>query len=150
MTLDARQGDWCGVSQPIVHEMRWTGQWLGEPSERRDISAEVVDFVYAQRGVERALAPLRVPETCGVSTCGVDVAIVRAQHGALEVRILELNARTTLSHYALAAKRRVPHATRFDVLRVSEARARSNLVCLTDPETAHSFVAAVTVQPPDG
>ena len=62
-----------------------------------------------------------------------------------QVKILELNARTTFSHYALAAQRRVPRAVRFEVLRVSEAAERPNLVYLTDPQVASMFVAVVEV-----
>ena len=65
--------------------------------------------------------------------------------GALQVKILELNARTTFSHYALAAQRRVPRAVRFEVMRVSEAAERPNLVYLTDPQVASMFVAVVEV-----
>jgi len=83
-----------------------------------------------------------VPATCGAATCGIDVAIVRSAPGGvggggggegcdgegggvLEVRVMELNARTTMSHYALAAKRRLTDpagrsaARRFAVVRVS-------------------------------
>jgi hypothetical protein len=87
-----------------------------------------------------------VTGTCGVPTCGLDVAVVRDRAtGALQVKILELNARTTFSHYALAAQRRVPRAVRFEVLRVSEAAERPNLVYLTDPQVASMFVAVVEV-----
>ena len=136
-------GEWYGVSQPIVENMRWTGQWLGEPSERYD--AEIVDFVFGRREIETTLAALNVPATCGTGTCGMDVAIVRGAGGDLQVQVMELNARTTLSHYALAAKLRVPNALRFDVLRVSEAEARNDIVYLTDPHTAKVFVAVVAV-----
>ena len=81
-------------------------------------------------------------------TCGLDVAVVRDRAtGKLEVKILELNARTTFSHYALAAQRRVPRAVRFEVLRVSEAAERPNLVYLTDPRVSSMFVAVVEVDP---
>jgi len=120
------------------------GQWLGSPAER--YSSEVVRFVFEERRIEAALAPLDVPGTCGVPTCGLDVAVVRDHTtGALQVKILELNARTTFSHYALAAQRRVPRAVRFEVLRVSEAAERPNLVYLTDPQVASMFVAVVEV-----
>ena len=92
-----------------------------------------------------------VTGTCGVPTCGLDVAVVRDRAtGKLEVKILELNARTTFSHYALAAQRRVPRAVRFEVLRVSEAAERPNLVYLTDPRVSSMFVAVVEVDPARG
>ena len=145
-TGEWRDGAWCGVSMPLVESMQWVGQWLGDPRERYD--DEMVAFVFEQRALEKALAALDVPGTCGTTTCGMDVAVVRNEDGALGVRVLELNARTTMSHYALAAKRRVPNAVRFDVLRVSEAASRSDLVCLTDPETATMFVAVLEVRRP--
>ena len=84
-------------------------------------------------------------------TCGLDVAVVRDRAtGKLQVKILELNARTTFSHYALAAQRRVPRAVRFEVLRVSEAAERPNLVYLTDPRVSSMFVAVVEVDPARG
>ena len=92
-----------------------------------------------------------VTGTCGVPTCGLDVAVVRDRAtGKLEVKILELNARTTFSHYALAAQRRVPRAVRFEVLRASEAAERPNLVYLTDPRVSSMFVAVVEVDPARG
>ena len=54
-----------------------------------------------------------VPGTCGSATCGLDVGIINVED---EVKVLECNARTTMSHIALAAKRRVPNASRFLVL----------------------------------
>ena len=128
---------------PIVEHRRWMGQWLGSPAER--YSSEVVRFVFEERQIEAALAPLDVPGTCGplmasdghglpgtcglvtstrgsshrqvsshrlvvrhidkfrhidswfvtgtcgVPTCGLDVAVVRDRAtGALQVKILEL------------------------------------------------------------
>ena len=35
--------------------------------------------------------------------------------GDFELRVLEVNARTTMTHYARAAKRRFPRAKRFEV-----------------------------------
>jgi hypothetical protein len=128
--------------------------------------------------VERALEPLDIPRTCGVpsGTCGVDVAVVRRrtkqgdQSGGFEVVVMELNARTTMSHYAMAAKRRLPRAERFEIIRLSELKAlqeteiaqaeaeaetegagagaagsgaAAEIVCLTDPETASMFCAVV-------
>jgi len=49
-------GTWAGVSQPIVCDMRWEGQWLGEEPTAGGMSREVADFVYVERAVERALA----------------------------------------------------------------------------------------------
>jgi hypothetical protein len=73
----------------------------------------------------------------------------------LQVRVMELNARTTMSHYAIAAKRRVPRAVRFEVLRLSELEAIKggtkggidDVLCLTDPETASQFCAVLHLQP---
>ena len=82
---------------------------------------------------------------------------------------MELNARTTMSHYAMAAKRRLPRAERFEIIRLSELKAlqeteteteaeaeaetegagaagsgaAAEIVCLTDPETASMFCAVV-------
>jgi len=53
----------CGISMPIVEHRRWMGQWLGSPAER--YSSEVVRFVFEERQIEAALAPLDVPGTCG-------------------------------------------------------------------------------------
>ena len=99
---------------------------------------------YIQRGVERALAPLEIPTTCGSTTCGVDVDIVAADPATapppsewrllgaevdashdraccFEVHIMELNARTTMSHYGMAAKRRFGRsARRFKVIQLAE------------------------------
>ena len=68
---------------------------------------------------------------------------------------MELNARTTMSHYALAAQRRIPTAWRFEVALLSElptlrqrAQERGNrLVCLTDPQVAKMFCAVVECRP---
>ena len=82
--------------------------------------------------------------------------------------VMELNARTTMSHYAMAAKRRLPRAERFEIIRLSELKAlqetetaqaeaeaegagagaagsgaAAEIVCLTDPETASMFCAVV-------
>jgi hypothetical protein len=185
-------GRWVGVSQCIVRDMRWEGQWLGDDPVEGGMDPGVADFVFGERreghggGVERALAALRVPETCGAATCGVDVAIVREEHaggggggaGVAEVedkedtdasvggrgagrsttprrfryraRVMELNARTTMSHYALAARRRLAPSSptraprRFVVVRLSElGTLGGDVVCLTDPKTATAFVACV-------
>jgi hypothetical protein len=136
-------GAWCGVTQYVAENMRWSATWVragGDPG----LPPEVRDFVFEQRAVERALAALDVPRSCGVATCGVDCAVARGAAGGLEVRPLELNARTTMSHYAHAARRRVPGAQRLDVLRVAELAGRADLVPLTDPEGA-THCAAVLV-----
>ena len=135
-------GEWCGVSQFFSDNMRWSATWVGE-RRADDLRSEIARFVFAERTVERALAALDVPATCGSSTCGVDVAIVRGSDGELEVRPMEVNARTTMTHYALASERRVPGAMRFDVVHVSELAGRPELLPLTDPETAESFCAVV-------
>ena len=134
-------GKWNGVSQCLVENMRWEGHWLGAPAEH--LAPDIVDFVFFQRQVEQALAALDVPTTCGSATCGMDVAVVGDADRGLEVRVLELNARTTMSHYALAAKRRMPRARRFDVVRVSELAGQPDLVPLTDPVTAVAYCAVV-------
>ena len=62
-------------------------------------------------------------------------------------RVMELNARTTMSHYALAAKRRLGggdgrEPRRFVVARLAElGNLGDDVVCLTDPKTATAFVA---------
>lgn len=112
-------GKWNGLSQCMVENLRWQGQWLGDPRER--MSLAVYEWVYEERAVERMLERMDVPGTCGAATCGVDVAIVPKMqrvrepescsaadpdaHSEFEIRIMELNARTTMSHYAVAAKR---------------------------------------------
>ena len=47
-----------------VDHMRYQGQWLGDPLEI--MSREVYNFVFVDRGVELALEPLNIPQTCGV------------------------------------------------------------------------------------
>lgn len=137
VTAEWLDGRFIGVSQCIVRDMRWEGQWLGDDPTEGGMDAEVADFVFGEDGrvggVERALEALRVPETCGTATCGVDVAIVREEEEEYEeardgdetgtthadaaiaastaghryrARVMELNARTTMSHYAMAVKRR--------------------------------------------
>lgn len=51
-----------------------------------------------------------------------------------------------MSHYALAAQRRVPGAIRFEVIRIEELVSRSDVVPLTDPKTATAFCAVVQVR----
>ena len=150
-------GTWCGVTQFDAPHMRWGGTHL-HAWERGKVTDELHQFVCVDKAVEALIEPLDVPGTCGSSTCGLDCAIVRRSRSGgrsgtagqqplkaqeLEVKILEVNARTTMSHYAHAARRRVPGAKRFVVVRVSELGP--NLLALTDhhglPPTA--FVAAV-------
>ena len=92
-------------------------------------------------------------------SCGVDVAVVRGPTGALRVVVMEVNARTTMSHYAIAAKRRVPRAVQFQILRLSElealkkrdgGRAENDVLCLTDPEVAVMFCAVLHLRPSHG
>ena len=126
--------------------MRWSATLLNqEPRPAAPLEEELFEFVFRRRAVEAALDPLDVPATCGSRTCGVDCAIVRAPGGALAVRLLEVNARTTMSHYALAARRRVPGAIRFAVVPLSEAIARPGLVLLTDAASATRFCAVLEV-----
>ena len=83
------------------------------------------------------------------------MAVVRGPTGLLQVRVMELNARTTMSHYAIAAKRRVPRAERFEVLRLSELESIKggaesgidNVLCLTDPDAASTFCAVLHLRP---
>ena len=76
----------------------------------------MVEAVFGRRRwLESFMAPTDVPGTCGSATCGVDVGLVRVA-GGTRAEVLECNARTTMSHIALAAKRRVPNAARFLVL----------------------------------
>ena len=58
----------------------------------------------------------------------------------------EVNARTTMSHYAAAAFARLGGGeySRFEVLRAADVRlGRDGVVCLTDPETAEAFCAVL-------
>ena len=105
------------------------GTWVDDPEEARGrLPPGVFDFVWGEEGAaERALTALGEPAACGTSTCGVDFAVVRGGGGGgsggggggggvggggggLELRVLEVNARTTMTHYARAAKRRFPRA----------------------------------------
>ena len=107
-TLEWYDGFFCGVSRPIVVPPgRWQGQNLGA------LDVMPPDIVQTIRGrwIERLMTANDVPGTCGSPTCGFDVGIVTGVP-----KILECNARTTMSHIALAAKRRVPNAARFLVL----------------------------------
>ena len=82
-----------------------------------DLRPDMVEAVFGRRRwLESFMAPTDVPGTCGSATCGVDVAIVRFWAASRVTKMLECNARTTMSHIALAAKRRVPNAARFLVL----------------------------------
>lgn len=136
-------GEWAGVSVVAVEHGIWRGQWLGDPLEK--MSQEVYDFVFVERRVERALRAIDLPAACGIPTCGMDVAIVRRPaDGALEVRFLELNARTNMAHYALAAKRWVPIAQRFDVVRLEDLN--SDHIPLTDPEAATMWCAVLDMK----
>lgn len=134
-------GRWNGCSMVIVEYGMWRGQWLGDP--RAIMSEEVYDFIYIQRQVEKTMVALNVPERCGFETCGMDIAIIRDGEGKLCVRLLELNARVNMAHYALAVKRRVPSALRFNVVRVGDVARNPNLIPLTDPEEASTWCAVV-------
>ena len=113
-TLEWYDGFFCGVSRPIVVPPgRWQGQNLGATD---DLRPDMVEAVFGRRRwLESFMAPTDVPGTCGSATCGVDVGLVRVA-GGTRAEVLECNARTTMSHIALAAKRRVPNAARFLVL----------------------------------
>ncbi|CAH0369266.1 unnamed protein product [Pelagomonas calceolata] len=109
-TLEWYDGFFCGVSRPIVLPPgRWHGQQLGATD---DLATDVKEFL-RDNVIENDVAALcdDVPGTCGSATCGLDVGLVRG-----DTKVLECNARTTMSHIALAAKRRVPNASRFLVL----------------------------------
>ena len=109
-TLEWYDGFFCGVSRPIVEAPgRWQGQNLGAAD---DLAPDICEAVFGRRRwLESVMVPKDVPGTCGSATCGVDVGIVTGI-----TKVLECNARTTMSHIALAAKRRVPNASRFLVL----------------------------------
>ena len=81
-----------------------------------DLATDLEEFL-RDNMIENRVAALcaDVPGTCGSATCGLDVGIIGPQ-GGLAAKVLECNARTTMSHIALAAKRRVPNAARFLVL----------------------------------
>ena len=113
-TLEWYDGFFCGVSRPIVVPPgRWQGQNLGATD---DLRPDMVEAVFGRRRwLESFMAPTDVPGTCGSATCGVDVGLVRVA-GGTRAEVLECNARTTMSHIALAAKRRVTNAVRFLVL----------------------------------
>jgi hypothetical protein len=145
-TCEWLDGQFCGVTRQSAPNMRWDRTLLDEPSVEA-CGGELYEFVYNQRGIEKTLAALEdVPSTCGAATCGIDIAVVRnASSGRLEAKVLEVNGRTTMTHYALAAKRRVPDAISFGVVRVSELVGRTDLVPLTDPTVATSFCAVVQV-----
>ena len=87
-------GLWNGISIVCVEHGMWRGQWLG--NEHDMMSDEVYDFVYSQKAVQKKLESLKVPESCGFQNCGMDIAITRNISGALEVRLLECNARTNM------------------------------------------------------
>ena len=112
-TLEWYDGFFCGVSRPIVDNCRWQGQNLGAAD---DLAPDIGEAVFGRRRwLESFMAPTDVPGTCGSATCGVDVGLVRVA-GGTRAEVLECNARTTMSHIALAAKRRVTNAARFLVL----------------------------------
>jgi len=114
VTLEWYDGFFCGVSRPIVENGRWQGQNLGATD---DMETTTIQALSQDRVIEVDVAALcgDVPGTCGSATCGLDVGIIWPPDG-LAVKVLECNARTTMSHIALAAKRRVPNAARFLVL----------------------------------
>ena len=116
VTLEWYDGHFCGVSRPIVENGRWHGQNLGVT----DLATDLEEFLQDNM-IENRVAALcaDVPGTCGSATCGLDVGLFRhffRPAGEMRAEVLECNARTTMSHIALAAKRRVPNASRFLVL----------------------------------
>eukprot|EP01052_Picozoa_sp_SAG31_P001783 SAG31_NODE_60_length_29419_cov_39.876398_7_plen_253_part_00 len=47
-------GNWNGVSQCLVQNGRWHGQWLGDPGARSPpLSEQILDFVFKQRSAKR-------------------------------------------------------------------------------------------------
>lgn len=68
----------------------------------------------------------------------------------MQIQLLELNARTTMSHYGVATKRRLPTAELFEVIQVEELPARLEmaerngklLVQLTDAAIAEYWWCA--------
>ncbi len=128
------EGRWQGLSQPIVEGGRWCGHWLG--ALLWGLPRELHRFVFEGRRVEKVLRALDLPETCGV-----DVAVVRSEEG-LALRLLELNARTTMGHYALALKKQVPTHRYFRFVRLSEL-AHLDAIHLTDPEMASTWCAVL-------
>jgi hypothetical protein len=144
VSVEWLHGRFNGISLVEVEHSRWHGQFLGDPREK--LSPEVFDFIYANENLERTVCAYDVPHKCSSENCGLDVAIVRGAQG-LEFRILELNARTTMSHFALAAKRRVPSARRFSVVRTSTLLDNPHLLPLTDPQTALAWCAVLECSP---
>ena len=115
VTLEWYDGFFCGVSRPIVENGRWRGQNLGATD---DLAPGLVRAMFDRWDdtYDSIVHRYDVPGTCGSATCGVDVGIIWPEQDGLTVNLLECNARTTMSHIALAAKRRVPNAARFLVL----------------------------------
>ena len=89
--------------------------------------------------------------TTTTTTCASSSNSSAHSTAGLEFRIMELNARTTMSHIALAAKRRVPSARHFGVVRVAEVAeiaARCEVVFLTDPAAeGATFCALLECEP---
>lgn len=120
-------GRFLGFTWPLVDDGIWRGHLLIPP--RGDIRR----FLFEGQRAERFVRALPLPETCGV-----DLAVVR-QGDTLRLQVLELNARMTMGHYALALKKRAPWAARFRV--VGKRSVPAGAICLTDPETASTLVA---------
>ena len=116
------QGRFLGLSWPEVSRGRWVGHTLGTPRATPEVHRRLKDAEAFARGLE-------VPETCGV-----DVAMTPEGFAVLEV-----NARTTMGHYALFAHRRAPWARRFRLVKKSAVPAEA--FCLTDPAAARTWVA---------
>ena len=74
---------------------------------------------------------------------GLDIAIVRDKDGLLQVHLLELNARVNMAHFAMEAKRRIPRAKRFNIVRTSDLTDSDGLIRLTDPQTAITWCAVL-------
>ncbi len=115
VTFEWYDGYFCGVSRPIVENGRWRGQQLGAPDDLAPGLAAAI-FDRWDDTYDSIVHRYDVPGTCGSATCGLDVGIIWPEQDGLAVKVLECNARTTMSHIALAAKRRVPNAARFLVL----------------------------------
>lgn len=138
-------GFWNGISMVQVEHGMWRGQCLDSPQKCLD--EEVYDFIFKQATVEKTLKEINVPKCCGMDTCGMDIAIIRNDvTDKLDIVLLELNARVNMAHYATAAKRRIPNAIRFNVVRVTDLEENKNLIPLTDPTTAIMWCAVLELE----
>ena len=120
-------GRFLGFTWPLVEAGIWRGHVLSPPR------GALRRFLFEGQRAERFVRALPLPDTCGV-----DLAVVR-EGDSLRLQVLEVNARRTMGHFALALKKRAPWAARFRVVRKRSVPAGA--ICLTDPETATTWVA---------